>query len=552
MRAALLGLLIFAAAPAAAEKPAYRHNPADTGCGGFPRLDIETPPGLCVGLVLAEPDTGRLAMPRRIVALPGRDDFVIADMGSWEPGRGAVWLLKRRPTGHYGLVRLLDKLDRPHGLATGPDGKIYVGEVGRIFRFALDANDRPAALETVVGDLPSGPNNRHLLAHFVFDAGWNLHVNIGAFTDQCLPKPASGHCAAGGGALRRYGYDPARRRWNPQFTVEVRGLRNTLALAAHPSGSLLQAENSMDFASAAEPYEEINLIRPGQHYGWPYCYDARAVHPAWRDHGREFCRSARYEPPHALLPPHAAPLDMLYYQGAMFPDLKGWLVMAWHGYRGAGHRVVAFPTDSRGLPALAPTAVYASDAGTGRPPVRQKYEPEAGDGRFSQHRELLSGWHRIPGQRPLGAPAGLAVGRDGALWIVEDKNHTILRLAASQGAPAIPAKVAEPSAAAPVGTVAGRFPEAFAVLARRCGGCHAQFKGAAADVAAEAWRQGWIESGQPEASLLWHRVTGFAEGNRMPPDQPLGPEELAPIRAWLEAIPASGPGHENGKPPAGR
>jgi glucose/arabinose dehydrogenase len=188
---ALLGLLIFAASTPAADKPVYRYDPADTGCGGFPRLGTETPPGLCVGLVLAEPDLSRMRMPRRILALPDRDDFVITDLGSWEPGRGAVWLLKKQAPNRYALARLLDKLDRPHGLALGPDGKVYVGEVGRIFRFGLDPDDRPTPVETVVADLPSERNNRHVLAHFMFDGRWNLHVNIGAFTDQYLPKPAS-------------------------------------------------------------------------------------------------------------------------------------------------------------------------------------------------------------------------------------------------------------------------------------------------------------------------------------------------------------------------
>jgi len=30
---------------------------------------------------------------------------------------------------------------------------------------------------------------------------------------------------------------------------------------------------------------------------------------------------------------------------------------------------------------------------------------------------------------PLGAPLGLAVAEDGAIWVVEDRNATILRIA---------------------------------------------------------------------------------------------------------------------------
>ena len=42
--------------------------------------------------------------------------------------------------------------------------------------------------------------------------------------------------------------------------------------------------------------------------------------------------------------------------------------------------------------------------------------------------ELISGWHKVNGVRPHGAPVGMTVASDGAIWLVEDKNQTIVRI----------------------------------------------------------------------------------------------------------------------------
>src|SRR5690606_27694905 len=177
-------------------------------------------------------------------------------------------------------------------------------------------------------------------------------------------------------------------RWSPEYTVEARGLRNSLALAVHASGTVLQAENSYDFDSRWYPYEELNVIAPGRHFGWPYCTATGAATPAWPDRamwcGSEahakpdrllpgarsawpyctapapatpawparamWCGSEAHAKPDLLLPPHTAPLDMLWYEGAMFPALRGRLLMSWHGYRSVGGRIASFAVDARGVP----------------------------------------------------------------------------------------------------------------------------------------------------------------------------------------------------------
>ena len=45
---------------------------------------------------------------------------------------------------------------------------------------------------------------------------------------------------------------------------------------------------------------------------------------------------------------------------------------------------------------------------------------------------LTPGWNNVTGSHPMGAPLGLAVAEDGAIWVAEDRNATILRIARDQ------------------------------------------------------------------------------------------------------------------------
>ncbi len=434
-----LGVLLFAACIAAPAMAASHIPYADTGatCDGWPRAPLGMAQGICAGIVIAPPAdfaARDIKEPRLLLPLPGGRDWLVTDLGHWGTHTGKVFRLRTARAGQATLTPLLTRLDIPHGLARGPDGKIYVGEMSRIFRFDPDAADPSATIEPVVTGLPDNRlhDNRHPLSFFIFDANGDLLANVGAPSDQCEThgKPnGTTFCLESEGdektaGIRRYAY-LGNGRWNPRFTMFARGLRNSMALVRHASGTLLQAENSIDFSPADSPFEELNVLREGAHYGWPYCYDMSKATPAWADSGAMDCRSAAHEKPVRLLPPHAAPLSMLYYDGAMFPALRGKLVMTWHGYRPAGARIAAFTVDGRGVPVLTPNARYAAYAGTSGDRIVTKPYP----GPASEPLLLVSGWNKIPGQRPLGKPVGLAVAQDGAIWVTEDKNATILRIA---------------------------------------------------------------------------------------------------------------------------
>lgn len=402
MRALLLTLTALLAAPTSqAAEPPY----ATQGrCDGHPGLALSVPTGWCAGLVADARDG--LRMPRRLLEVaPQR--FWVVDMGNWEPRRGRLLELRTDiARGQPGRVRVLASgLDRPHGLARGPDGRIYIGEAGTVWRTPVgDAVQR----QDVITGLPA--DGAHPLKELVFTPDGRLLVNMGSATDACrgddqrqpMPCPELGgeRPRAAVYMARFRGTDSALESFKPLAT----GLRNSLGLAATTAQGgqtrLWQAENSVDYTDAKLPAEELNELKDGKSYGWPYCVsDARGKAVPTRGYeGRARCGD--HAAPHAAWPAHMAPLQLLVTPAGAGP-FAGRLLAVWHGYRAGGHRVVAWRLDAQGRPTGA-------------------------------REDLVSGWEARAGVRPLGTPAGITLDTRGRLWIVEDRNRSVIVIARQQ------------------------------------------------------------------------------------------------------------------------
>jgi len=387
--------LVLMTASTAAAGPYATHGT----CAGYPRVDLQTPAGYCVAL-LADGASG-LRFPRRVLEVAPRR-FWLVDMGSWDAGRGRLLEFTLPPPGERAaplrFTVLADKLDRPLGLVLGPDGRVWLGEAGRISRTAIGPAGTPVHLQAVIDGLPA--TGAHPLKEIVFGADRKLFLNVGSSTDACRDDAGKQAlpCAETEGAQPRGAVYEASLG-GADFTLQTlrpfaRGLRNSVALA-FVSGAklLLQGENSIDYADETAPPEELNLLREGAHYGWPYCTGARM--PARGYEGRFDCAGS--EVPALLWPAHAAPLHMIAVPAGAANPFAGQLVVAWHGYRAGGHRVVSFALDAQGKPAGPP-------------------------------RVWIGGWAAATGVRPLGAPTGLAIDAAGRLLVVEDRHKTLLML----------------------------------------------------------------------------------------------------------------------------
>ena len=77
---------------------------------------------------------------------------------------------------------------------------------------------------------------------------------------------------------------------------------------------------------------------------------------------------------------------------------NGQLLAVWHGYRDVGHRVAGWAIGPDGRPA-------------------------------GPRQDLVAGWQPVAGVRPRGTPAGIALDHLNRLWIVEDRNRTVIVVA---------------------------------------------------------------------------------------------------------------------------
>ncbi|MET0334341.1 MAG: hypothetical protein ABW190_08710 [Rhizobacter sp.] len=389
----LLRSLLFACALLFAGGVSHARGYTPQGeCGGWPRVALTTPKGWCVGLVADERDG--LRMPRRLLEVaPNR--WWLIDMGSWEPKRGRLLEMTLGKPGERPQVRVLaEKLDRPLALVRGPDGQVYIGEAGKVWRTPVPTVGGVPTREDVITGLPN--DGAHPLIELAFAPDGKLYLNVGAPTDACrndaqqqpYPCPDREGTKPRGAVYEAVlgGPKSALQSLRPFAT----GLRNSIALTHVPGVGLLQGENSVDYPDADAPAEELNLLRDGSDHGWPYCVGARV--PARGYEKKADC--GKTVAPLQLWPAHAAPLSMLF---AAQGPLKGQVLVAWHGHRATGRRVVGFAVDAKGQIATKPT-------------------------------EWLVGRTAVPEKTPVATPAGLALDANGHLWVVEDRNRTVLVL----------------------------------------------------------------------------------------------------------------------------
>ena len=436
----------------------------DQRCGeapdAYPKLRIGLREGYCAGLVASEEDG--LIFPRSIVQIPGHRQFVIADMGSWNPGQGRLLLLDPDAAQGKRISVLIGKLDFPFGLQVGPDGKVYASTSQTIFRFDPLASNPKSTIETVIRSCRAGKSRFRTEAwsrkafirssHSSSIRPGGIFVNVGAPTDSCL-KPISKPCVAGEGAAPFAaiwlftpppgGIFPALKPGdpNPVRDIYARGLAQ---LDGAGGASRFPGRRFCIPAGRKRPRSagSAGAERGDSTRSKRASITAGPIATTFRRQARNSSRSCRRSAATGISAPTRRCIASRFHCCRRTPRRWPCCITAAQqicGTEGQADRRAARlsadrqpryrlrrrrPTAFRKL-SPPPVRYHVSCAADPSRTFQTERKPEVAAAPFT---ELVTEWHKVNGMRPQGAPVGITVASDGAIWLVEDTTRPILRI----------------------------------------------------------------------------------------------------------------------------
>jgi len=186
--------------------------------------------------------------------------------------------------------------------------------------------------------------------------------------------------------------DPA----NGKPEIFSRGLRNSVGLAVSPDGTTLWAsDNGRDMLGDDLPPDEINQLKLGGDFGWPYCFGRQVADPEIGS-GKD-CQDTLAAA--VDLPAHSAPLGIAFGTKLKAPEkYRNSLFVAFHG---SWNRRV--PTGYKLI------RISLTDG-----------EPTGGP------QDFLSGW--LADGKAWGRPVTPLVGKDGNLYLSDDRADAVYRI----------------------------------------------------------------------------------------------------------------------------
>jgi len=276
-------------------------------------------------------------------------------------------------------------LSRPHGMAFHK-GYLYVANTDGVVRLRLGADGVPQGSAERVNRYSGGGG--HWTRTVIFGPDSAMYVSIGSTCNLCEERSPDR------AAVMRYDEDGSNGR------LFARGLRNAVGMAVHPTTKAIWvSQHERDNISPNHenlPAEEINILRDGGDYGWPYCHGDRVPNPEYNS----AVRCANTIAPALKMQAHSAPLALEFLDKATnFPeDWRGDALVAFHGS-------------------------WNRDVPTGAKVVRIRVK----DGMPVSYEDFVTGWQRPDGSR-WGQPVGIAVARDGSVLVSDDQGGVVYRV----------------------------------------------------------------------------------------------------------------------------
>lgn len=263
-------------------------------------------------------------------------------------------------------VTLLSDLNRPHGLALLND-KLYVAETDQVVEYDFDGMQ--ASNPNKLFSLPA--DGRHWTRTLGIGPDKQLYVSAGSSCNICIEEEWERN------KILKFDFDSEQLE---EFAI---GLRNAVFFAWHPeTNELFATEMGRDWLGDDLPPDELNLIKEGGDYGFPFCYGNKIPDPEYDDLTR--CEST--EGSYYDFIAHESPLGIDFYQGDPVVALHG----SWNRSEPVGYEVIRLDDQ--------------------------------------KNRESILSGFLVDDETTIGRPAGILVTSDERILVSDDKGHRIYEL----------------------------------------------------------------------------------------------------------------------------
>ncbi|MBD3330446.1 oxidoreductase [Candidatus Peregrinibacteria bacterium] len=274
-------------------------------------------------------------------------------------------------------------LNEPHGLALAPSNRLtlYFAESDKVSKVELYTD---ASTQKLV-DLPDG--GKHFTRTLHFGPDNKLYVSIGSNCDTCVEED------------ERRAAVYVMNKDGSNFKKFADGLRNSVFLATDPIyGEIWATEMGRDHLGDNLPPDEVNILKEGENYGWPYCYGEKIRDEEFMPEENFDCNST--VPSKVNLQAHSAPLGLAFVPEEGWPEEMALdLLIAYHG------------SWNRSEP-------------TGYKIMRIKLDDQR---KVTGRENFISGWLK-ENEDKLGRPVDLLIMPGGILYITDDKKGVIYKV----------------------------------------------------------------------------------------------------------------------------
>jgi glucose/arabinose dehydrogenase len=306
------------------------------------------------------------------------------------------------------IITVATGLGDPHGIGFYK-GDLYVSNNEALYRIVTDGASRVATSKVLIHSLPQ--SGVHHSRNFVIDTFNNnnnkIYLQVGSNSN--MDTETSDRAQIVEMNLDGSGY-----------RTFARGTRNPVGMDIDPrTGALWVNNNGMDdlFGSGTvltdnNPSESVYLVCDGANYGWPYCYGFQMRNPKspWVNLDTNVVKT--FDGPVAEVLAHSAPLGLHFYRGTKFPaKYRNAIFQCYHG------------SWDRSPPAPPRITVMWADT----------------DGRNARVTDFVNGFFVVGSEKDsnngyyFGRPVSIVEGGDSALYVSDDQEGVIYRIAYTAG-----------------------------------------------------------------------------------------------------------------------